>query len=223
MTPTHFLYRAATGNAIATGENICCLCGCRCRDTAPIDEVIADTFTNHGMCRVPSSKVSCLACRHYFRHRWEIEGQAYPAEYRKRSLFITQDAVTEWHRDDMRRDIESFLTHGCPQCVLVIALSKKKHCLPLAVVNESSQLFIVQLEESQVELSPASYGQVMSAFDFLRHTGCTKGEILSGVYHHSTLKKEPRKIKEIMAMDDMLKQWRPSSLLSLVSYIHIDN
>ena len=216
--PTHFLYRAATRNTITAGDLVCCLCGCTMAAAVPVEKVIRDTFTDHGMLRVPGSTDVCKACDHYFNHRWEA-GQKYEAEYRKKSLLVTERKVEEWPRERMLKDLERWLHKGCPGGVFVIGLSKKKHLLPLATVNRpGSKSFVVQLETDPVDLGE-SFWPLASAFSCLIGLGARKGEILSGNYHHQTLKKiHP---KAILDLDLIIRPRRPSPVLTLISYITI--
>lgn len=229
MPPTHFLYRAATGGTVVFGDHTCCLCGSGCRNPVDVKTVIRDTFTNHGMLRVPESTDVCPACDYYFNHRWDA-GQKYLSEFRKRSLLVTPDGWTDWQRPDMKRDIEHWLQDGCPEGIFVIALSKKKHLLPLAPINPPGRVFRIQFELDTVEVSK-HYWPLASAFCCLMGLGAKKGEILSGDYHHSTLRKcpsteapdgRPASIKTLMDLDATIRPWRPSPLLSLVSYIILE-
>lgn len=186
-------------------------------ESVPVASVIRDTFTDHGMLRVPGSTDVCKACDHYFNHRWDA-GQKYEAEYRKKSLLVTERKVEEWPRERMMPDIERWLHLGCPEGIFVIGLSKKKHLLPLATVNRKGKSFVIQLETDPVDVGE-SFWMLASAFSCLLGLGAKKGEILSGNYHHQTLKKiNP---KTLMDLDRMVAPRRPSPLLTLISYITI--
>lgn len=229
MLPTHYLYRAVTRNRVQPGPEVCCLCGAAHGSTTHVSEVLQDTFTNHGMCRAPHSSSVCEACAHYFTHRWD-KGQTYPAEYRKHSFTVTRQGWREWPRARMRGDLERWLHRGCPEGVFVVGLSKKKHCLPLAMVNAPGRAFTVQVEEDRVQLGD-HYWPLMSAFACLMGLGAKKGEILSGEYHHATLRRlpsaddargKPVDLSVILDMDRTIAAYRPSPLLSLVSYLYLD-
>lgn len=191
-------------------------------ETVPSQEVILDTFTNHGMCRAQHSFQVCLACHHYFCHRWDT-GQKYLAEYRKRSLHVTPGRVRSWEREDMRGDVEALLRDGtAEETLLVVALSKKKHLIPLPccrVTPPNQRALFVQVEEESVVLTPETYDATREPFDQLLRLGCRKGEILSGDYHPMTLRKAP--IADVVALDARIAPWRPSGLLTLISYITI--
>jgi len=226
--PTHLLYRAATGQVVPAGDATCSLCGSKHERSAKMTDVIRDTFTNHGMCRVPSSDDACQACEYYFNHRWDT-GQQYPMEYRKRSLVVTEGEVIEWMRADMKVDIEKWLHEGCPHGVFLVSLSKKKHCLPLAVVNPPGRSFVVQVEEDRAMIDE-SYWPLCSAFSCLISLGAKKGEILSGEYHHATLKQLPSStnadglhasVATVLKLDKLIAPHRPSPLLTLISYLII--
>lgn len=218
MNPTQFLYRAATGKSVQPGAAVCCLCGLRCGGAIPVEAVIKDTFTNHGLCRVPSSKVACEACDHYFNYRWDA-GQKYESEYRKHSMKVFADRWEDWDRKDMAMDIAEWVLRGCPECVLVVGLSKKKHCLPLAVVNPPGKSFVVQVEESRVMVTQSTWISLKATFEELMGMGCHKGEIMSGNYYHATLKKVG--VSPIMKLDRVIAPHRPSDLLTLVSYVTV--
>jgi hypothetical protein len=219
MAATHFLYRAATGRTVAPGPHSCLFCGLACAESVPASQVIRDTFTNHGMCRCPRSTRVCQACDHYFNYRWEV-GQKYLSEYRKHSHKVTAAAWESWQREDMRADIERWLREGCPECVLVAALSKKKHCLPLAPINLPGRSFAVQLEEETVQVPAGAWTSLAAAFDRLLALGLTKGAILSGQYHHAALRKSGD-VAEVLRLDRAVAPWRPSGLLTLLSYITV--
>lgn len=217
MIATHLLYRAATGRAVVPGPLVCTLCGCSCATGVPVGEVLLDTFTNHSLCRAPSSRSVCPACVHYFQYRWEA-GQKYLAEYRKHSHRVMASGWQSWSRADMRRDLEGWLTGGVPEmCVLVVALSKKKHCLPLAAVNPAGTRFLtVQVEEERVRVSPVDWLAVVRPFDGLLARGFGKGEVLTGQYLADSLRRAGVGWRDD---DRLLAPWRPSGLLSLVSYV----
>lgn len=213
---THLLFQAATGGTVDPGPDTCCLCGLPCSSAGPVSDCLADTFTNHGLCRSPHSLEVCPACNHYFTHRWEV-GQKYLSEYRKHSMLVTRDGFVPWQRAAMRADLERFLRDGCPECVLVVGLSKKKHCLPLAVANPPGTAFTVQLEEERVRVCPREWFALAEAFDGLLSLGARKGEILSGGYHHQTLRKAS--VVRLLELDRRIRPVRPSGLLTLLSYV----
>jgi len=218
MIPTHFLYQAVERKTVQSGNDRCRLCGSGISDSVPVTEVIRDTFTNHGLCRVPSSQSVCLACNHYFNHRWTPKGFKKPAEYRMISMKILADSFHPWQREEMRGDIEHYFENGCPECLLVVSLSKKKHCLPLARVNPAGKAFTIQVEEEQVRIGHVpSVQNLLRAFDGLLAMGCTKGNILSGNYHHAVLRKSS--IFDVLELDRVIAPHRPSGLLTLISYI----
>jgi hypothetical protein len=219
MAPTHLLYRAATGRDVPPGPTPCVLCGAAHAGGLPAGDVIRDTFTNHGLCRVPGSDSVCPACGHYFNHRWEV-GQKYLSEYRKHSLLVTPAAWQPWPRPAMRLDLETLLAAGAREpLLLVIGLSKKKHCLPLAKVNPpGARHLYVQLEEEGVLVTPDAWAGVAGVFDALLAQGCRKGEVLGGNYSPATLRRAPS-LSRLLAAERALAPWRPSGLLSLVSYV----
>lgn len=218
MRATHFLYRAVTGQSVPSGDDLCLLCGISCGPgTVPVKEVIRDTFTNHGMCRAPHSRAVCPACGHYFNHRWLPAGFKKPAEYRLLSIRILTDRMEMWPRERMRPNLETMLRDGCPECVLVVSLSKKKHLLPFAPVNPPSRSFAVQVEEETVQLSAGAWFPLAQAFDALLALDIPKGAILAGNYHHAGLRKAP--LAEVLRWDAAIAPWRPSGLLTLLSYV----
>lgn len=220
LYPTHMLYHAATGKGFASGSALCCLCGYGTAETVPIETVIRDTFTNHGMCRCPSSRVVCLACNHYFNHRWLPEGFKKSAEYRLLSLIATPGGWHSWQRNQMRADIETWLRDGNPGGVFVVALSKKKHLVPLATVNPpGGRHFTVQVEEERVRVGPDLWRSPDEAFQALLSLGCFKGEILSGNYSAHTVRKVG--FASIRAHDRRVQPFRGGGMLTLVSYVTV--
>lgn len=218
---THMLYRAASGKTVEGGSPRCALCGCPHAKPVPIEDVIKDTFTDHGMLRMPSSRDVCPACAHFFNHRWD-SGQKYPSEYRKHSLYIEPTTWRSWQRADMRRDIETRLRDGGPQCVALMSLAKKKQLLPLADVTPAGKTLCVQFEQERVLLSGSRFFEVAVAFDALLSLGFTKGAILEGTLHSSQLRKlSPSDAARALRANASLASLRPSGLLSLVSYVTI--
>jgi hypothetical protein len=222
MNPTHLLYLASGNDDFSPGDESCTLCASphRAEDSTPLESVLSDTFTDHGMCRAPHSRSVCPACAYYFLHRWD-SGQKYPTEFRKRSLLVTRKAWRNWKREDMRQDIEGWLAHGLPEdSVLVISLAKKKHLLPLAPVNPTgSKRFALTLENQRVRVEPYTWRFVSSSFDVLLSIGCTKGEIITGTCDPRTLARVD--LTTWQEHDRLLSVYRPSSLLELVSYVTI--
>lgn len=221
MIASHLLYLSATGKALpACAGSPCLLCGTHHSDGSPVEAVIRDTFSNHGMCRARDSLSVCPACAHVFNHRWEC-GQKYESEYRKHSLLVTPAGWTSWQRAAMRTDLEQLLRDGTQApTLLVVALSKKKHLVPLPgcrVTPAGQRTLFVQLEEESLTVTPEAYASVRRPFDELLALGCRKGEILDGNYHPLTLRKTD--VVEVLRRDRFLTRWRPSGLLTLVSYI----
>lgn len=216
---SHALYFAAMNQVVPTGDASCMLCGFLHSDGVDPSSVIRDTFTNHGMCRVPSSNSICAACNHYFNHRWDVGG-AREMEYRKRSLKITLSGVVEWDRNQMESDVAEALRSGHDGGVWVCAISKKKHCLPLAPINSPGKSLIVQVEEEQAKLTRCIYFRVSSAFRELLKLGCLKSHILSGRYSHRSVKGSPATVLEL---DRRIAPHRPSAMLKFISYAIVED
>lgn len=220
LHPTHRLYLASGGEPFPEGESVCVLCGETCEPgrATPIGQVIRDTFTNHGMCRAQHSREVCPACTHYFNHRWSVPGGKKPWEYRLCSLRVVGDSWASWQRASMRADIEGWLQDGLPGSgVLVVALSKKKHLLPMASVHPAGvRAFSLMLEEERVRVCARDWIPLAHAFDGLLHLGCGKGEILSGDYSSHTLRRLD--LLALRKLDRVIGPWRGSGLLTLVSY-----
>jgi len=220
LHPTHRLYQASGGEPFPEGDVLCVLCGAGCPGdrTTPIQEVVRDTFTNHGMCRAQNSRVVCPACTHYFNHRWDIPGSKKPGEYRRCSLRVVGDSWSAWQRASMRADLEGWLRDGLPgPAVLVVALSKKKHLLPMASVHPGgARAFSLMLEEERVRLCARDWIPLSQTFDTLLGLGCGKGEILTGNYSAQTLRRLD--LTALRRLDRVIGPWRGSGLLTLVSY-----
>lgn len=214
---THWLYHAARQKTPPAGEHPCLFCGFHHSEPTPVSQVIGDTFTNHGMCRVPGSPHVCPACTHYFTTRWRVLGHKKDAEYRLQSLRVHKDSWLVWKRQDMRRDIEGWLHAGQPGGVYVISLAKKKHLLPLAVVNPPGRSFTVQVEEEKVRLDPMAWPGISRAFDALLALGFLKSEILSGSYSAFSLRKAGATAH--LEHDRVIAPFRPSGILTLLSYV----
>lgn len=220
MYPTHFLYRATTGKRVEVGDLTCLLCGCSCgTDCVLALQVLRATFTNHGMARCSASDMVCPACNHYFNYRWLPEGFKKPAEYRLLSMRVFADRMEPWPRLAMRGDLETMLREGCPECLLIVSLSKKKHLLPLSPVNAAGRVFSIRVEEETVELSSGAWFRAAYAFDSLVALGMPKGAILAGNYHHVALRKTS--LAEVLRWDAVLAPWRPSAFLTLLSYVTV--
>lgn len=215
--PTHLLYAAAAGGTVESGPLACLICGVAHASGVDVSRVLPETFTNHGMARVPTSRSVCLACHHYFTHRWRPEGSKKPHEYRLNSLLVTAEGWQSWPRERMRADIEGWLREGSPGGVYVVSLAKKKHLLPLAAVNPpGSRIFCVQVEEERVHVVADAWLPVAAAFDALLAMGCLKGEVLRGEYGTETLRRLD--LTRWRECDRVIASWRPSGLLTLVSY-----
>jgi len=213
-------------------KDSCYLCG-SIPATKPKEGILKDSFTAHSSAKSPTSDKLCDRChyviplrlKYYNPHSqkevllfgrcwsWLIsEKESYPK--------IEGDRVTDL---PTRPQIREWLVNPPePPFTIAIAESGQKHILFLAKEANSREIFPVLFEINLLTINRQELIEFLGYFELLMSLGCTKTEILSGVYKSQNLFKL-YSVLDFHSTEQLISTKRGGRFLELISYIAQSN
>ena len=216
--------------------DLCYLCG----KPATLPLKLADSFTAHSACKVPTSDKMCDRCNETINGETKLlwywnEGKGKWSRLWGRSLSrlyqgdtLVCPTIGELHTEGKltapivtelatREQMRGWLVNPPePPFTIAIAESGQKHILPWAQEGHDRDYFPVQFELDSLWIDRAQFAEILNSYESLMGLGFSKTESASGQYHSDRLMRAWGRYE---AYDGKLTSWRGSRLLDLVGHV----
>lgn len=197
---------------------------------------LADSFTNHSACRVPTSDKMCDRCAWVIPLRcwywnegkqkwsklfarnwsWLLSGKSRAPKFSQERTEgkDTLPVVSELPTRALIR--EWLLNPPEPPFTIAIAESGQKHILPWAQEAYSRDRFPIQLEMDVLYIDRSQFGSLLSTYEALMALEFSKTEIDTGEYRSDRLMSH---LEQWEPLELVVQPHRSTRLLQLISYV----
>lgn len=206
------------------GDADCWLCGGPTHGKGwPLSKGLKPTFTDFSQAKAPHSLSVCGACvalsdsSAYTQYAEKTgrpttfplkPGKTYarPLNWLYMSHVITLD---DHQTPDRKAWRDILLNPPEPPFVMAMAVNGKKHVIFRSVVNQSRDNFVVQADETRVQVGREVFTQMLTEFEEAYALGFSKDSLLTGTYNQaSVLKVGVGRWREIEAR---MERWRKTA------------
>lgn len=197
---------------------------------------LADSFTNHAACRVPSSDKMCDRCAWVIPLRcwyWNTPKQKWSKLFARNWSWLISIKISWPKFSQERTELKDTLTVVSdlptralirdwllnppePPFTIAIAESGQKHILPWAQEAHSCDRFPVQFEMDALYIDRLEFAILVSIYEDLMALGFSKTEIDTGDYKSDKLMNNLERWEEL---ERAIQPHRATRLLELVSYV----
>lgn len=215
-------------------QTICAFTGAPITKGVPLKDLISSNFTDHQYLKYNSdfageSAVKCMVP--VFKKSKEVEknGETITKEFwnslRTYSFYANNEELQLLNKEQL---LPILLSPPTPPFVLCISYINKKHLSYKAVLNESTDSFIVRTDNEEVKIDPA---QLKELSDIMKRwysvipekaglanppTWFTKSDIWTGKPRHNNIMAYG--LEKFFAENEILDNYRQTSLFRLVHF-----